>query len=683
MSNSIYPKMAAQNIRKNGKVYTPYIIMGIFIIACYYMMHSLSSNNTIKNMAGGSYVMFMVQLGVGVVSIFAVIFLFYINSFLMKRRKKEIGLYNVLGMEKRHIAKMLFFENVYVVLIDMAAGLVSGMILSKLMFLLLMKMINTGIVVGFEISVKSIAATVIFFLIIFAVMFIYNIVRMGMSNPIELLQGETVGEREPKTKALIAIIGVVMIGAGYGWALTTKSPFNALNMFFLAVAAVIIGTYCLFTAGSIAVLKLMRRNKKFYYHPTHFTTVSGMLYRMKQNAVGLANICILSTMVLISISTTTCLYSGIEKSASQRCPRNINVSAKLAGENFDAEIESVDAAVSAIISENGVVTKNTRAYRSYTIVAVEEKKGSYYVSDNASEYLYTDAMLSDGGATFDCIPLDDFNSVMGTDYTLSDGEVFLYDAKNTKLESVELKMGDLSSLFKVKDAELKNGDELLSDTGIVPYEFLMVFKDSDTFYEIYDKINTREISEKDSDSKSGMNLYYNIGFDTDLSDNEGIELAEKIDGVEIPSAYIEAENKVQIRKEFYQLYGGFLFIGLFVGVLFSVATALVIYYKQISEGYEDRERFDIMQKVGMSYNEVKRTVRSQVLMVFFLPLIVAGIHVAVSFRIIKMILKMLAMTEPTMFMAVTLITLLVFAIMYTIVFLITTKTYYGIVRRQA
>lgn len=675
--------MAAQNIRKNGKVYTPYIIMGIFIIACYYMMHSLSSNNTIKNMAGGSYVMFMVQLGVGVVSIFAVIFLFYINSFLMKRRKKEIGLYNVLGMEKRHIAKMLFFENVYVVLIDMAAGLVSGMILSKLMFLLLMKMINTGIVVGFEISVKSIAATVIFFLIIFAVMFIYNIVRMGMSNPIELLQGETVGEREPKTKALIAIIGVVMIGAGYGWALTTKSPFNALNMFFLAVAAVIIGTYCLFTAGSIAVLKLMRRNKKFYYHPTHFTTVSGMLYRMKQNAVGLANICILSTMVLISISTTTCLYSGIEKSASQRCPRNINVSAKLAGENFDAEIESVDAAVSAIISENGVVTKNTRAYRSYTIVAVEEKKGSYYVSDNASEYLYTDAMLSDGGATFDCIPLDDFNSVMGTDYTLSDGEVFLYDAKNTKLESVELKMGDLSSLFKVKDAELKNGDELLSDTGIVPYEFLMVFKDSDTFYEIYDKINTREISEKDSDSKSGMNLYYNIGFDTDLSDNEGIELAEKIDGVEIPSAYIEAENKVQIRKEFYQLYGGFLFIGLFVGVLFSVATALVIYYKQISEGYEDRERFDIMQKVGMSYNEVKRTVRSQVLMVFFLPLIVAGIHVAVSFRIIKMILKMLAMTEPTMFMAVTLITLLVFAIMYTIVFLITTKTYYGIVRRQA
>lgn len=674
--------MAAQNIRKNGKVYTPYIIMGIFIIACYYMMHSLSSNNTIKNMAGGSYVMFMVQLGVGVVSIFAVIFLFYINSFLMKRRKKEIGLYNVLGMEKRHIAKMLFFENVYVVLIDMAAGLVSGMILSKLMFLLLMKMINTGIVVGFEISVKSIAATVIFFLIIFAVMFIYNIVRMGMSNPIELLQGETVGEREPKTKALIAIIGVVMIGAGYGWALTTKSPFNALNMFFLAVAAVIIGTYCLFTAGSIVVLKLMRRNKKFYYHPTHFTTVSGMLYRMKQNAVGLANICILSTMVLISISTTTCLYSGIEKSVSQRCPRNINVSAKLAGENFDEEIDSVDAAVSAIISENGVVTKNTRAYRSYTIVAVEEKKGSYYVSDNASEYLYTDAMLSDGGATFDCIPLDDFNSVMGTDYTLSDGEVFLYDAKNTKLETVELKMGDLSSLFKVKDAELKNGYELLSDTGIVPYEFLMVFKDSDTFYEIYDKINTREISE-DSVSKSGRNLYYNIGFDTDLSDNEGIELAEKIDGVEIPSAYIEAENKVQIRKEFYQLYGGFLFIGLFVGVLFSVATALVIYYKQISEGYEDRERFDIMQKVGMSYNEVKRTVRSQVLMVFFLPLIVAGIHVAVSFRIIKMILKMLAMTEPTMFMAVTLITLLVFAIMYTIVFLITTKTYYGIVRRQA
>lgn len=674
--------MAAQNIRKNGKVYTPYIIMGIFIIACYYMMHSLSSNNTIKNMAGGSYVMFMVQLGVGVVSIFAVIFLFYINSFLMKRRKKEIGLYNVLGMEKRHIAKMLFFENVYVVLIDMAAGLISGMILSKLMFLLLMKMINTGIVVGFEISVKSIAATVIFFLIIFAVMFIYNIVRMGMSNPIELLQGETVGEREPKTKALIAIIGVVMIGAGYGWALTTKSPFNALNMFFLAVAAVIIGTYCLFTAGSIVVLKLMRRNKKFYYHPTHFTTVSGMLYRMKQNAVGLANICILSTMVLISISTTTCLYSGIEKSVSQRCPRNINVSAKLAGENFDEEIDSVDAAVSAIISENGVVTKNTRAYRSYTIVAVEEKKGSYYVSDNASEYLYTDAMLSDGGATFDCIPLDDFNSVMGTDYTLSDGEVFLYDAKNTKLETVELKMGDLSSLFKVKDAELKNGYELLSDTGIVPYEFLMVFKDSDTFYEIYDKINTREISE-DSVSKSGRNLYYNIGFDTDLSDNEGIELAEKIDGVEIPSAYIEAENKVQIRKEFYQLYGGFLFIGLFVGVLFSVATALVIYYKQISEGYEDRERFDIMQKVGMSYNEVKRTVRSQVLMVFFLPLIVAGIHVAVSFRIIKMILKMLAMTEPTMFMAVTLITLLVFAIMYTIVFLITTKTYYGIVRRQA
>ncbi len=684
MNNSIYPKMAALNIRKNAKVYVPYIIMGIFVIACYYMMHSLSSNNTIKNMSGGEYVISMVQLGVGVVSIFAVIFLFYINSFLMKRRKKELGLYNVLGMEKRHIARMLFFENIYVVVTDIAAGLAVGMILSKLMFLLLMKIINTGTVIGFQICAESIQATIIFFVLIFAVMFLYNILKIGMSNPIELLQGGMVGEKEPKTKVLIAIIGLVMLGAGYLFALMTKSPFKALNLFFLAVAAVIIGTYCLFTAGSIAVLKLLRKNKKFYYHPTHFTIISGMLYRMKQNAVGLANICILSTMVLISISTTVCMYSGIEKSVSERCPREINVSAELTEGDFDTAVSEVDAAVDEIVSENNAQKKNTRAFRSYTIIANEDKKGSYTIPTD-TDNSYAAAMLAENGTTFDCIPLEDFNTVMGTDYSLSDGEVLLYDTKNTELTSVELNAGGQSKVFKVKDTELKNGGEILSDSGIVPNEFLMVVKDFDTFKSVYYMINGGQSTDSaSSDAVSGgTKVYYYLGFDTDLSTDEDIELTKQIYGIDIPSAYVEAENKIQMRQEYYQLYGGFLFLGLFVGILFSVATALVIYYKQISEGYEDRERFDIMQKVGMSYDEVKRTIRSQVLMVFFLPLAVAGIHVAVSFRVIKMILKMLSMTEPTLFMAVTLITLLVFAVMYTIVFMITTKAYYGIVKREA
>ena len=378
MNSLFYAKMAVSNIRKNKKIFFPYIIMGIFSVMMYYMMVSLMNNDGIRKMPYSDNILALLPIGLWVARIFIVVFLFYINSFLMKQRLKEIGLYNILGMEKRHIAVMMFFENVFVFITVFVSGMILGMVFSKLMFLILMKMIAVSSVPKFQMEMTSVFMTGGYFLAIYFVTFLYNLCKIHLSNPVELLHGTEAGEKEPKTKILMTLIGLCCIGFGYYFALTTKSPMAAMNTFFIAVILVVIGTYALFTAGSIALLKLMRKNKHFYYRTGHFFSISGMIYRMKQNAAGLANICILSTMVLISISTTVSLYAGIQTTIAARSPKEIDVTANLSDYEDTA---AVDEEIAKINEAHQVTVKDYTAVHSMGMITAYGGDGKYTLAD--------------------------------------------------------------------------------------------------------------------------------------------------------------------------------------------------------------------------------------------------------------------------------------------------------------
>lgn len=668
MSSTFYLKMAVSNIGKNRKIYFPYIIMSIFSIMMYYMMNSLIDNRNVQTMPHAENVIMLLNVGLWVARIFTVIFLFYINSFLMKRRTKEIGLYNILGMEKRHIGMMMFFETVCVSAVSIAAGLILGIVFSKLMFLVLLKLIAADSVPRFDIQVQSVLHTTVYFLAIFGVAYLYNLCKIHLSNTIELLHGGEIGEKEPKTKLLLTIIGVLCLGGGYYFALVVKSPLTAMNLFLGAVILVIIGTYALFTAGSIALLKLLRKNKRFYYKTGHFMSVSGMIYRMKQNAVGLANICILSTMVLISVSTTVSMYIGMEDTIRNTYPAEINISGHLT--EYDSSNE-LDTAIQKVNETYHAEPQNYTAMHSLTIMAVSQGNGVYMVDSQWAAYMESDGVL------IAVMTLDEYNQMSGEHYTLNPGEILLYsgDKEAAGFDSMKLALSDEDFVYDVKEHLSKVDDKI----GMGQYSGLVkcmavVVDSREEFHTLYQKLSVQ--------SGGSQTMDYSVLYNTQLSEAQSRELAKALDGIEVEGAYMRTDNQYDMREQFHQMYGGFLFIGMFIGALFLMATTLIIYYKQISEGFEDKKRFEIMQNVGMSREEVKKTIRSQVLTVFFLPLLAAGLHVAVSFRIMKMILEMLSLGNTGLFELCTVLTLLVFCAIYGIVFMLTAKSYYGIVKAE-
>lgn len=670
MSKSFYPKMALSNINKNRRTYFPYIITCILTIMMYYMMDSIFRNENVRTMRGGSNVCTMLVIGLWVTMLFAIIFLFYTNSFLIKRRHKEIGLYNILGMEKRHIGKMMFYETLFTALISISVGILSGILFGKLMFLLLFKLIGADTVPKFEIPISSVIYTLLLSAGIFFAILLYNLAKIHLTKPIEMVHGGQIGEKEPKTKIILTIIGILTMGAGYGFALYEKSPLKALSLFLIAVILVIVGTYCLFTAGSIAFIKLLKKNKHFYYQPKHFTSVSGMLYRMKQNAVGLANICILSTMVLISVSTTVSLYLGMEDAVRTGCPNEMNISASLT--TID-DIAKVDAAIDQVNAENNIDAQNRSNVSSVSLYCGNEKDSSNFelIADANMMGVYTEQL-----SACSIIGLEDFNKANNSDYTLNPGEVLVYDKNNYSKSDFNLKIGDNVTSYQVKEKLKKlnmasNTDEL---STMFPC-YVVVVNSMDEMQQI--AMQSQELAKQD-----GKGLYafdYEVHFDTSLPKQESTELNKKYDALAIDGINITSKNYYENREEFKQMYGGFLFVGMFVGSLFLMATVLIIYYKQISEGYEDQQRFEIMQKVGMSKSEVKKTIRSQVLTIFFIPLVVATLHVVVSFRIIKLILAMLSLGNTSLFIWCTGGTVLVFCLIYALVFAITEKSYYKIV----
>lgn len=641
MNNFIYEKLAVTNLKNNRKTYVPYIFTGVLTVMMFYIIDALSrgggiTQNTLKT---------CLQYATGVIIVFAVIFLFYTNSFLIKRRKKEIGVYNILGMGKRHIARMMAVETILTAGISILGGLVFGIIFGKLMYLLLLKILHNSVDMQFSVNGTAIVQTVILFAGIFLLTYLYNILQIQLVNPVELLHGGNQGEKEPKSRWLLVIVGVAALGNGYWIALTTEAPLEALLKFFVAVVCVIIGTYALFIAGSIVVLKILRKNKAYYYNPKHFTSVSGMIYRMKQNGAGLANICVLSTMVLVMVSTTVSLYAGMEDILDSRFPRDVSIVCNEADTNNE---EILQRLIKEQCEKAGVKITDRVRYRYGSMNAVLKgnnlEKVEQYYPDNHFYYV-------------EMITQEEYNRIEKQNVSLKEQEILTYTT-NGKCGKKQINIAGQNYQVKKELSEMTSQPESTAEMYKTLY---IVFANAEQI----ERIEPFSYADK-------FNLKGDDGKQKEALEQIQNEFYEKFpDGT--------MESRMLSRSSFYELYGGLFFIGIYLGSMFIMATVLIIYYKQISEGYDDRERYQIIQKVGMSKKEAKRSIRSQVLSVFFLPLVVAVIHVAVAFKVMTKILGVLNLTNVSLFAVCTIITIAVFAVFYIIVYSITAKEYYRIV----
>ena len=671
-SCKLYFKLAKTNLSNNKPFYIPYIISSIITVAMLYMMSFLSDNKGLNKIMGADSLATIFRLGVGIIVIFSYIFLFYTNSFIIKRRKKEIGVYNILGMEKRHLSKVLFVETIYSAIISLVCGIIVGIAFSKFILMVLYGIIGIHKTVEFFVNIHGIILCVVSFGILFLLTFLYNFMQIKLANPIELLRGTNVGEREPKTKIFMTIVGVVCLAIAYYIAITTENPLNVLTLFFVAVLLVIIGTFALFTAGSIALLKLLRNNKKFYYNKRHFMAVSGMLYRMKQNAAGLASICILSTMVLVVISTTVSMYVGIQDELMARYPNDVCVTV-----DYNSVIDKSSEIEKAIFDEiDSAEVKNKKAF-SYLSVFVGQK-GDGFTTDK--EHLsYQNSYL------FYILSKDDFikidNSFKDKIGNISKGEAVVvlnkkYDKKDIKIFGKNYKVN--KSFEHTEDNDLY----MISTLNGLGY---IILDNDESVQELYDM--------QEKMLGKGANYYTNkIRFDFKSGNKKQKAAAyKKIDNVvkkyfkenkndkkEISSYWVESRQENE--QNFYLLYGGLFFLGIFLGTMFLIVTVMIIFYKQITEGYDDRERYQILEKVGMSSREVKDTIKSQIRIVFVLPIFAAAVHVTAAFPMVNRILKMLNLNNEKLFAGCLAATIIVFAVIYYLVFKVTSRAYYKIVK---
>lgn len=663
----MYTKLAITNIKNNRQFYFPYLLTGIITVAMFYIMCALESNPGIQSMPGAKDLGLILRLGIGVIGIFAVIFLFYTNSFIIKRRKKELGIYNILGMEKRHIAKILSKEAFFTAIIAIGGGLVTGVLFHKLACMLLYRMIGFNGGITFSFSKKGVMITAILFAIVYLLTYIYDLFQVQLANPIELLQSGNKGEREPKTKAIMAVLGVLCLGTGYFIAITTKNPIKALTLFFVAVILVIIGTYLLFTAGSIALLKILRRNKGYYYQTKHFTSVSGMIYRMKQNAVGLANICILSTMVLVAVSTTVSLYVGVEDIMKERYPNEINIRAY-----YDTGAPSEDSIAPIVeksVKESGRKIRHEEDYLELYFAAIKDQ-GQYSLD---KEKVKT---AGDRVSGFVVLTREDCKKKYNEEIPeLAENEVALFTIKKTDMDTLVLE----NRSYHVKEIkQFQNTEDFETIADIMDEYYYVIVNDVQDMERLWQL-------QKDIYQENSSSISRQVRLDIDGDSEQKKECFENIKtalGPEQAKARILIDSHQSSLDEFYQIYGGFLFLGLFLGILFLMITVLIIFYKQISEGYDDKERFSIMEKVGMSNDEVKATIRSQVRTVFFLPILMAAIHVGMAFPMIKRLLSLFGLSNTALFAGCMAGTILVFVLIYLLVFLKTSKTYYKIVGEQ-
>lgn len=670
MKKGIYSRLALTGIKKNKKLYIPYILTCIGMVMMFYIITFLSSSDMMMNYPGGETMRGILGFGVYVIGFFAVIFLFYTNSFLVRRRKKEFGLYNILGMGKRNIARVMLWETLFIGAFSIAVGMALGVLFSKLAELVMVNIMSMDVTFGVTIDYKAIYYTVVLFAVIFFLILLNSLRQVHLSNPIALLHSENAGEKPPKANWFFAVLGVLILGCAYYLAVTIKDPVTTLAAFFFAVIMVIIATYLIFISGSVAFCKILQKKKNYYYKTNHFVSVSSMSYRMKRNGAGLASICILCTMVLVMISSTVCLYLGKEDSLRERYPRNINVTmtSQIYSDLISQDADDVAKRTFETAENMGYTPVNAIDYTMLSFVSyvrdgeiVFDKNGFNYVSGDLWQIFI--------------VSLDDYNRLTGSQENLDEDEVMIYTSKDMdyNYDVLKIKGQEPLNIKKVVTDFENNGVDTMQ---IIPALYIFV---PDL------EVQVQKISEQSQDTLGNINRF--VGYDLEATDQQQTDVFSEIydwlrtsqvksaDG----SMYVYVEGSANEKLEFFGIYGGLFFLGIILGIVFIFAAVLIMYYKQVSEGYEDQSRFEIMQKVGMTKREIKKSINSQMLTVFFMPLIAAGVHLAFAFPMIYTMLILLGLVNKVFLIMVTVGCFLLFALLYMLVYKITSRAYYSIV----
>lgn len=660
-----YSRLAMTNIKKNAQIYYPYLLTSSFTVMMFYLIHSLSMNpGFVNEKVGATMLPFILELGTYIVIIFAFIFLFYVNSFMMKRRKKEFALYNILGMEKKHVMLILLHETLFMIVFSLILGVLFGIVFSQLMFLCLVKLLKLKTELTFLVPMSSIMMTLKIFLPIFILSYVFNVLQIQLSKPIELLRSGQAGEKEPKVKWLFTIVGFLCLGSGYYIAQSIEDPLNAMIWFFVAVILVIVGTYGVFTSGSIMILKMLKKNKKYYYQTNHFTSVSQMLYRMKQNAVGLASICILCTCILVMLSSTVSLYLSVKDSANLFLPQDVALYVSDEKNIMTyKQLDNLYQKVSDQFEKEDIEVKNYVLKRVFN-EAVNYKNGQFIIGQGSDAYNFT--MIS-------AMSVDDYNRAYHKNVELKDNHILLYDNFLEEKQTLRLNHQDFIVEERIDDLYLTGGPGIYPEDQVAT----IVFSNEDVLNSVMN-VN------------SGTMHAYTMSLDyVDENDaqrgNEIIQdtylnyLRNHKELQEYGYSY-GIDTKLEIQQTYLDMFGSLFFLGIFLGILFLMAAILIMYYKQLSEGYEDQKRFEIMQNVGMSQKEVKQTIRSQVLIFFFLPLVVAVMHMAFAFKLIVKMFSGIVLSEMQLFVWCTVIAVIILTIIYSIIYFFTARTYYKIVQ---
>lgn len=638
-------KLALSNLRRNKRTTIPFMLTSALCTLMLYLVISLENSAVVSESFGGAQMQMMLGFGELVIVLFTVIFLFYTNSFLMKQRKREFGLFNILGLAKKDIAMVLFVELLICWGVSLVAGIGLGMILDKGMCLLIGRLMNIDLPLEFGISGAAVVQTVLYTGAVYVLLVVYGFFMVNVSSPIELLHAQAEGEKEPKNRWLLALGGLLCLGAGYGLALWVQNPMDAFVLFFLAVILVIVGTYLLFSAGSIALLNILQKNRHFYYQTSHFISVSGMKYRMKDNAASLANICILSTMVLVALSTTICLVMGMDQSVETAYPRETTLSIYSQDGNY---LQDFDQA----LAQSGVQATDVMAYTLFDIPGTV----SGDTVSNLGEYGKPDMRL------FEFIPVGQYNNAEGTDYTLEPGQVLINPGSDSWGSS--LTIGDRTwSVAGTVDEFPPSGLGI----NMMGNPMLVVLPDEADIAWLQTLVPEEQ--------RNVTNIF---AFNSPDPNRDAGVLKDAFE--QVTGARPFGDTRQNFALSLQSMYGSFLFVGIFVSILFVMASVLIMYYKQISEGFEDQKRFDIMTRVGLDNRQIRKTIHFQVLAVFFLPLAMAGIHVAFAFPMISKMLALLGMGDITLFMITCLIVFAIFAILYVIVYGLTSRTYYQLVK---
>ncbi len=669
MKRAFYLRLAWDGIRKNKKLYIPYILTCVCMTAMFYIVSFLSKEDSVQNISGGSEIQGILYLGSVVIGIFSLLILFYTNSFLIRRRKKEFGLYNILGMNKYNLSRVLIWESIIVYAISLVCGLGFGILFSKFAELIMINILMEGTNFDLKVNFESIGNTAVWFLAIFVLILINSLRQIHISKPVELLKSENIGEKPPKANWVLAVLGAVILAAAYAIAVTVDNPMAAIFLYFVAVTMVIVATYMLFISGSVALCKALQKNKRYYYKTNHFVSVSGMVYRMKRNGAGLASICILSTMVLVMVSCTVCLYTGMEDSLRTTFPRDISIDVQVndfAAVNEDL-VHSIDSEIEDVLGKYSETLHDKISYR-LTDFAAQQNGNDFSIITNG---YYTSTAYN-----VLIVPIEDYNRLMGQNETLGENEVLIYKAKLSDYDESTINLNGTGDLKIKKYVEDYIGYGV--DMSTVNPSIYVFVPNYDAFIAQFEGIT-------EPNGNPVLSKHYITGFDLDCDDLVQLTILNEIhdsvsSSVTGPSiASVSTDGIAGSRMLFLGLYGGLFFLGILLGIVFIFAAVLIMYYKQISEGYEDRARFEIMQKVGMTQSEIKKSVNSQVLTVFFAPLIVAGIHLAFNFPLINKTITLLGFTNSGLLMGITAVCFLVFALLYVIVYRITSRSYYSIV----